>query len=465
MSQITVEFDNTLELSEIVVPIVSSSSAEAGEGYSDRGMLDKMQTSVFGIQVPLIQINSTVVDYDAVQFFSLKSEGVLPELTMIIEDRYEFISNIDKPKSDNEVRIQIIPRFDNAYKKVNLSFYITNISVSGKMVRLSCAYKMPKMTSSKFESLGQLDTYSLFKQSAQDTGLGFATNISQMTDNRYIYCDNKSWLDLLNEEIQFAAADTQILDWWIDLWNNINLVDIQERYNAIDSDEDMKIWIANQVNEVSTDETTDGVETVALIHNHPAQNHSELFVTDYSIQNTPGQHLSRGTDHMYSIYEDVNDEYLDYLIQDGDIQNDIFTKYEYLGEVIGEHNYLLQKELRKCFLQKISADSIKVTLQSPSLGLMRGHKVNFIRYVNDDKIENTMTNLEEAGLIDRNVDSNIPLSDFDLTGNDDNGRYIVDRTVSGQYLIQSVNIQYNDGWKYVLTLIRPTSEIPNIVNE
>jgi hypothetical protein len=78
MAQIKVEFDNTLEKSEIIVPLVSSSPEQAGDNYNDGGRIDKMQTSVFGIQVPLIQINSTVIDYDAVQSFSLKSVGVLP---------------------------------------------------------------------------------------------------------------------------------------------------------------------------------------------------------------------------------------------------------------------------------------------------------------------------------------------------------------------------------------------------
>ena len=103
--------------------LLSSSAAEAGSEYSNE-YTDKAQTMVFGIQVPLIMINSTIIDFDAVQQFVLKSEGVTPELLMIVEDRYKLIENIDKPRHDNEVRVQIIPKFDNAYKKIDLTFYI-----------------------------------------------------------------------------------------------------------------------------------------------------------------------------------------------------------------------------------------------------------------------------------------------------------------------------------------------------
>ena len=57
MGQITLEFDNTLKFSDIIMPLLSSSPAEMGEHAKPN--VDKLQTSVFGIQVPLIDINGT----------------------------------------------------------------------------------------------------------------------------------------------------------------------------------------------------------------------------------------------------------------------------------------------------------------------------------------------------------------------------------------------------------------------
>ena len=466
MGIIMLEFDNTLEKSKIEMSLISSSKEEAGEDFIDTNMTDKAQTAVFGIQVPLIMINTTIIDFDSIHYFNLKSEGTLPELVMTVEDKYELMTNIDKPSQDNEVRVQIIPRFDNAYKKVDLTFFITDISIIGSMVRLVCTYKVPALISSQFKSLGEIDTYTLFKTIATETKLGFATNIAQQSDNRYVYCNNKSYFDLMNDEIEYANASEHIMDYWIDLWDNINLVDIKERYETIDSDDDLKIWISGQL-----DENTVGVEnipqeTVATLNNYPSFKTSELFVKEYNHIVSPGGQISKGSDKIYGIYEDVKSEHFDYLIQDGDIKNDIFTKYDYIGESYGEYNYLLSKCIRAGFLQKVNSECIKVTLQSPLLGLMRGHKVNFIRYVNDDLIESKMTALEEIGVLDRNVEANIPLDKYEMDDDSGSGKFRIDKTVSGQYLIHAVDIIFNNGdWDYVLTLVKSAYNNVNILNK
>jgi hypothetical protein len=256
-----------------------------------------------------------------------------------------------------------------------------------------------------------------------------------------------------------------MLDWWVDFWNNINLVDIYERYVSIDSDDDMMIWVAGQVNEIGLDQEVEPQKVVATLHDHPGMTNSELYVTNYVIMNNPGVQVSKGTDKVYSVYEDTKDEYLDYLIQDGDIKDDIFTKYSYLGEGYGEYNYLLQKEIRAGLLQKINSETVKITLKSPLLGVMRGHKVNFMKYVNDDAIENKMRILEEHGVIDRNVATNIPTQDYELSESNPNGNYRLDKTVSGQFLVIGVEFVYDSGWKYNLILSRPAGDTPDIKNE
>lgn len=465
MSIISLEFDNKLEKSSIIVPLFSSSLKESGESTPSQSLTDKAQTSVMGIQTPLIMINTTVIDFDAVKYFSLKSTSKVPELIMTVEDRYELISNIDKPGNDNEVRVQILPKFDNAYKKIDLTFFISNIQVNGKLIRLICSYKLSSLSSSRYKAYGELDTYSLFKEVATETDLGFATNLSVLSDKRFIYCDNKSLLELMDSEIQYSNATEHIIDWWIDLWNNINLADIKERYESIDKEEDMKIWIAGQVNEVSVDNEILPQQVVATVKDLPMYKNSELYVTDYIINNSPGMNVSSGTDKIYGIYEDSNKEYNDYLIQDGDIKQDIFTKYVYKGECYGDYNYLLAKELRNSFLQKINTESIIIKLQSPLLGLMRGHKLNYIRYVNNDMVENKMAKLEEAGVLNRNIESNIPLDIYEIKDQSGNGSFKVDKTVSGQYLILGVEINFiNNSWEYKLNLFRPSSNNISLLN-
>lgn len=463
MSIVTLEFDNTLEKSEIVMPLISSSKDEAGDDYMNAAT-DKAQTAVFGIQVPLIMINNTVIDFDAIQYFNLKSVGRLPEVVLTVLDRYELINNIDKPSLDNEVRIQLLPKFDDAYKKIDLTFYISGIQTIGQVIRITGTYKSTKLMSSQFKSYGNIDTYSLFKQIATETQLGFATNIAQGNDTRYAYCDNKSLYDLMDSEILYANATDHIMDWWIDLWDNINLVDVKERYNSVDSNEDMQIWVAGQVNEINAGVDVIPSQVTATITNFPGVNMTELFVKDYIINTKPGINLSSGSDRVFAVYEDIKFEHFDHFVQDGDVKNDIFAKYEYVGENYGEYNYMISKCLRDSFLQKINSETITTVLQSPLLALMRGHKVNFIRYVNDDMLESKMKSLEDIGILDRNIESNISLSEYEIDGKSANGSFRIDKTCSGQYLITGVDIIYNNNaWDYRLTLAKPASSKVSII--
>jgi hypothetical protein len=270
----------------------------------------------------------------------------------------------------------------------------------------------------------------------------------------------------MNDEIQYSNTTDHILDYWIDFWDNINIVDIRERYNSIDPDEDIMIWVAGQIYEVTEDTEIIPSEVPAVLIAHPALNNSELYVDKYEIINNPGSNFSKGTDKVYGIYEDVSNEYFDHLLQDGDIKKDVFTKYEYIGESYGEYNYLLSKVIREGFLQKMNSEKIQITLKSPLLGLMRGHKVNFLRYVTDDHLEDKMKYLEENGAIDRNIESNIPLSEYEIKEEGVGGKFRLDKTVSAQYLINAVNITYsNNEWNYILTLVRPASGKQNLIIE
>ena len=340
MSTIQVKFDNKLKQSDIIIPLVHSSQAEAQENY-EYNQAERQQTLVYGIQTPLIMINNIVVNFSDVISFDLSCSGVTPEVHIIVHDRYKLSTTIDSPGIDNELRVQILPKFENKYKKINLTFYITSMKNNKGVLHITGEYKIPKFISSNIKSFGQISTYKLFETIAQESDLGFATNTEDSTQERYVYCPNKSYKELLRTEIAYSSSETQIYDYWIDWWNNLVLADIYERYNAIDKDEDMQIWVAGQNKEIDEGSEIQPIQTVATFHNHPGLQTTELHVSNYKITTSPGPQLYRGTDRVFSTYEFPKTEYLDYLIQDGDSKNDIFARFEYLGEVYDDHNYLL----------------------------------------------------------------------------------------------------------------------------
>ena len=469
MGKIYLEFENKLKQSDIVIPLTNSSMEEAGSDYvyNKTGI---QQTSIYGILTPLIQINNIVVDFCDVNNFTLKSTGPVPTVSLSVNDRYNLISSIDTPGNDNELRIQILPQFDNAYKKINLTFYITKTYITGDQINISGTYKAPKLTAVQFKCLGTMDTYNLFRDIAIATDLGFATNCSEMNDERYIYCDHKSYLDILSNEISNASSDeSHVYDWWIDLWNNITLANIYERYNTIEPEEEMMIWVSGDPHEMIEGVKVEPIQVPAVLHNLPMASNLELHVDDYTINNKSGSQISAGTDKVFSCYVENLKEYKDTLIQDGDAKKDLWTRCEYLGEVYGSYNYLLAKQCRDAYIQKLGTESVIITLKTPLLALMRGSKVNFAWYIADTQYDARMYNYKEAGLVNDNI--TIPALDDRL--NEDTikdygtraDEFQKDNSISGQYMIDGQIMNYSLGeWNYQLILKRPQSQKTKILN-
>lgn len=465
MGKIFVKFDSTIEQEDIIVPLTNSSPEEAGENYINNEY-EIQQTSIYGIQAPLIKINDTVVDFIDVIEFSMKSIDVLPTVNIIVKDRYSLITMFNTPGCDNTLQVQILPQFDDAYKKINLTFYISSIKINNDYVHLTGVYKLSKFISSNIKSFGETNTYKLFSDIATETGLGFASNVEEDEgDKRYIYCDNKTYMELLTKEIKYSCKDLNIMSYWIDFWNTLTYVDIYERYNSKDSDEDMLIWISENNLEINESQTVTPVQVPTVLTNHPTMKNGQLYVNNYSIVNKGGNQMYDGTDKVYSVYGCDNKEYVDHLIQDGDVKKDIFTRCEYIGEYYGSYNYLLNEKKYNDFIKKISTESVQVELNTPLLAIMRGNKVNLTIYKNDDSIINKQTQLEDNGIINAEVETNVSL-ESDKESKVDDGQYILDKSISDQYMVTACDIKFhNNQWKYIVTLNRPAANKPQILNE
>jgi hypothetical protein len=111
---------------------------------------------------------------------------------------------------------------------------------------------------------------------------------------------------------------------------------------------------------------------------------------------------------------------------------------------------------------------VEVILTTPLLGIMRGNKVNFTWYINDSRFQTLKQNMVEGGIANEASESNIPLdnnSDEDVSTNTA-GEFIIDDSISGQYLVTKSIIKWSDKkWNYILTLSRPTSDKPKIIND
>lgn len=447
MAQITVKYDPTLKIEEIVEPMYATSRNENPDRYPS----DVQQTKITGILTPLIVVNHILILWDKVTRFELISKGFLPELSFTFNDDFGFIKSLDQPGNDNLVLLQILPPFEDAYKKINLRFFITDVKIKGDKVTILATYNVPALLQDKLKSYGKITTYNYIDTIAKECELGLASNIEGTEDERYIYLKNTNFVKSIENEIKRSGSETCILDTWIDFHNYVILCDILERYNAIESD--IKVWTAPTVipDTSNTGEPIQPKEADAIISNAIAMQTTQLYINDYTVKNNAGLNLRYGTDKVLQTYHVDKTEPVSILIQDGDVKKDTFIKTIYKGELFGDYNYFTSEFCRNAFLQKMNSNTIEVTLATPLLGLERGGKVNVQWYeinelVNPIKNENPIsTNIPE--------NPNEPIANNQMTLN---------KQVSGQYLIIGTTIKFlglGSGWRYILTLSRPADQV------
>lgn len=446
MAQITVKYDPTLQIEKIEDLMYATDKEE----QQDDRQAEVQQTKITGILTPLVKINNIVLLWDKITRFELSSTRFLPELTFTFKDDLGFTKSLDQPKNDNLVLVQILPPFDEAYKKINLRFFIENIKITGDKVTVSCKYNVPALYQYKLEALGKLSTYDYLDKVATDCGLGYASNLDGTEDEKYIYIRNTNYLRSVEHEICLSGSDTCILDSWIDFHNYLILCDVYERYNALESE--LKIW--TMPSSIPNTESNDPVkprQEDAIITNAIALRNSQLFVGDYTVKNNSGSSIRNGTDKVLESYYMHKNESSSMLIQDGDIKKDTFVKSVYMGEIFGDYDYFSAEVCRKAYLQKINSNTIEVALSSPLLGLERGQRVNFRWYEANEVIQT---------IKDKNqIETNIPYTDDETN---DRERMTLNKQVSGQYLIIGTTIRFNgfnNGWKYILTLSRPANQV------
>ena len=440
---IEVKFDNTLKLPAIVMPLYNETpDNDPIAGTSGSGA----QTKMDGIFAPLFRLNNITIPFQQVVSMEL-SGGIVPRLNVVINDTLSLSKTLDTPTNDNYIQLQILPQFDGAYKKINLLFYMTSCEIQGQNIYIEAIYSVPQLWDTSMDAFGKLSSYQFFENIARKLNLGFCSNMTNTSDERYIYSSNTNLVTLMEREIEYSGDNEHVYDVWVDWWNNINLVDVYNEYKLVEKDENMMVWIYPTDYNVSNDtDTQTPIEVVATIGNAPNLMNTQLYTPTY----TPISSSSMVTDQVIEIFklEDRTTENI--VVMDGDIKNDIFKSYVYYGENVGDYNYLYQKATREMFLNKMNGQCIEVKLNRPMLGIVRGSKVNFIFY-DINKYTSQGTQAEET------IESNIPLPD-DIIAEDT--RYVVNRTVSGQYYVIDSSISYAGSmWTHTLRLGRYADKV------
>lgn len=452
---IEVRFDPTLILPDIKMPIYSEDYETDPRGIefgSDGDTTVLKQTKVDGVMVPLVRMCNQTIFFTEIVDMHLYINQV-PRLDITIDDQLGLIKNLDTPSWDNSLQLQILPPFEGAYKKINLLFYIESVNISGSIISMSASYHIPNLWDHEMRAYGEITTYEFMEMTAREFGLGFASNITDTDDKRYIYNPMKNIIDHISNTVSYAHNKTKesIFDWWIDYWNNLVLVDKYTEYHEKVPEEKLQIWTVDNSPSIGGDDNTQKpVKMIAAFNNNPILRNSQLSISNY----TPEFSHTGSTDQIFDTYSMDNLQQTTTLIENGDVKDNLQKSYIYGGEFFGDYDYLARNAAKDMMLSKIDAQTIRVSINIPTLGLVQGGKANLWWYDENNYVTGPITDAANS-----EISSNIDLPESIII--DNVGGWVINKMISGQYYISEMSFYYHTQfqWSQEFLLSRDGSEI------
>lgn len=454
MNELKVIKPSSVKLEPIVVGLGNVSN----ENVNDVSTLEVdttntfQQTKITGILAPLVAVNGYVLDWNDIISFELESTGVVPSCKAVLRDRKGLFHNLVSIDQNNTLRVQIIPPFDKTYNKIDLQFLIINFTITpntNNQFEIEAVYNNSKLLTARFEMLGLISTIDLCKKLIEDTGLGFISNIDKTEDARYIGLQYENYKDLLVREIENSLSNEScVLDCWIDVWNNLTLCNIFSRLKTKDKLEAEKYHLTvlqDWISYINSDVTVEPKQTEPLFTNHTVAENTDLHIENYYIENKPIT-SSTGNEFILSVYEENKKDCLDHLLGNK-TQNNLFPKYEYLGEVYGNYNYLLAKKQREFFLRQIQTQSLWICTKVPQLGIYRGSQIRVVWYDNNSQYSDDKNNFQSAGMEIPEIKDTWLKEWSQLSKSGES--LCLNMQVTGQYLVVGIIYRYtiDRGWQ------------------
>ena len=466
MAQIEVIRDPNIDHADIAMALLQDTTENMSGTWSPSNMI---QTKVYGIFTPILAFNGVVIDPQDILSFELKDVNETPSIKFKFWDRKNIFKRYLDTGAENTMQVQIIPADDDMYKKINLDFLVTEFSLNYGLIEGRGEYKLIDLYKSQWKSFGEISTFELFDKVSTDTKLGFASNVRETQDKRFINCSYKSYLNLLGDEIRNSDSnEVHVYDWWVDLWNNLILCDLYDRIHSVDTEEEMGVWVQFNKENALAGQDAEYIQLPAILSNLPTMATSDLHIRSVEVLTKPvGQQT--GTALTVTCWMDDQKEYISHVIKDGDIDPEQESmQFEYLGEVYGEYNYLLARRCRDLYLDKVLSESIVVDIDNPHLGLTRGSQVRVVIYDNDSQGAMLDQNMPGMDITREEILATSGwLQDFELKDRSESlDPMKLNLIYSGQYTIMGQIITFDGpsmSWNCRIKLVRPRDQKPEIL--
>lgn len=470
-------FEHTLDLDELSLP---------AEDNNSKGQ--KLENSA-SLQYPLIKINDYIINNTEIETMEIDSTGIVPTIMLKCTFVHQKFLSMDIPKDGDIISVAIRNKSD-FLKVLRNDYIITGVASSNNNTQFLGPVTMtffgtlfvPWISSTNFTFSHEGTSLETLKKLAKTLRLGFATNEDNTDDKQIWICSHQYTSEFISDTVNHAYKDEKsFYKWWIDIYYNLNFVNINKQLLSAESEVDAAALLDNIDKEYTYGENTKQnkvIKTPKVFSNYEGFRTNSFYINSWKPENqSTNVTFDTGTrincnlfEHNHNLYktdesqkfwdisvEPIYDEHKTnkYILlrgratQDPSLRGrdlakanypyiDIYAKTSWQGiqysisnpeednlQWDGNHhrNYKLAKVQNIMNNNELNKIDLHINVNGLNMNVIRGDKTPVV-LIKKDKVENKM--------IDKDV------GDLDL----------LEQFYSGWFYVKGFNIKYDRSNKY-----------------
>jgi len=280
----------------------------------------KKLEDVVSLQYPLIKINNYFISEQELDFITIDSRGFLPSVTLQVTFIYNQFMDKEMPKDGDIISIAIRNKSD-LLNPIRNDYVITSVTPSKRRssgtVPITVTFFgelfIPGLKSYIGSEAFKGTSMNVMKQVAKKLMLGFNTNDDD-TDDRQIWLSADSPEDFINDITTKAwRNENSFYDSWIDVYYNLNFINIQKQLLSAEDDVDSAALLDNIDADWTWGATTEETkETPKVFSNFIGYRTSSFYITEWKpVNKSSAITFTYGTSMVASFFEHLNSLYKD----------------------------------------------------------------------------------------------------------------------------------------------------------
>lgn len=234
-------FESKIIMDELSLPQTSK----------EEGIKQKVEDLV-STEFPLIKINDYYVSRGEIDSFEIDSTDRVPKITLSLSFSNELFLSKNMPKDGDIISIALRSKSE-VLKPIRNDYVITGV-IAGKrstnnpgIIAMTFFGELfiPGWSSFLGDASEKGTSMQILKRAADQLGLGFNTNETE-TDDKQIWLVWNSPEEFIEEVVNRSWKDeNSFFDWWVDVYYNLNFVNVQKQLLASEEAIDDAALIGN----------------------------------------------------------------------------------------------------------------------------------------------------------------------------------------------------------------------------